>query len=113
MDEGSQIKEVVSLWDAALWLIAALWACLMWLAKRTWNQQEKRMYALEQSCKVEHKQRISDLNQHAVADANQHEAIKLHLAEEIKTLNTNINDTRREIKRDMELVVGLLRGEKQ
>jgi hypothetical protein len=107
MDEGFSFRE------AAVWLIALLWGALTVLARRTWNQHEERLGAIESQCKAEHKQRQQDLNQHAVADAGQHEAIKTHLAEEIRTLNIAINDTRREIKEDMKLIVGLIRGEQK
>lgn len=92
MDEGSQIKEVVTLWDAALWLIALLWGGVTVLTARVWKGHERRVSALEDLCASEHRQRQHDLNQHAVADAGSHDAIKKNLADEISKLHEKIDD---------------------
>ena len=91
MDEGTQIKEVVTLWDAALWLIALLWGGVTVLTARIWKGHEERVSALEELCASEHRQRQHDLNQHAVADAGSHDKIKDNLAEEIRTLHEKID----------------------
>lgn len=91
MDEGSQIKEVVSLWDAALWLIALLWGVVTVLTSRIWKGHEARVSALEELCASEHRQRQHDLNQHAVADAGAHGLIREKLAAELATLHEKID----------------------
>lgn len=92
MDEGTQIKEAVTLWDAALWLIALLWGGVTMLTARIWKGHEARVSALEELCASEHRQRQHDLNQHAVADAGSHDAIRRALADEISKLNSKIDD---------------------
>lgn len=87
MDEGTQIKEVVTLWDAALWLIALLWGGVTMLTARIWKGHEARVSALEELCASEHRQRQHDLNQHAVADAGAHDLIR----EELATLHEKID----------------------
>ena len=91
MDEGTQIKEVVTLWDAALWLIALLWGGVTVLTARIWKGHERRVSALEELCASEHRQRQHDLNQHAVADAGAHDRIREKLAAELATLHEKID----------------------
>lgn len=87
MDEGSQIKDVVNRWDAALWLIALLWGVVTVLTSRIWKGHEERVTDLEAA----HQRHIHDLTQHAVADAASHDKIKDKLAEEIRTLHEKID----------------------
>lgn len=91
MDEGTQIKEVVTIWDAALWLIALLWGGVTMLTARIWKGHEARVSALEELCASEHRQRQHDLNQHAVADAGAHDLIREKLAAELATLHEKID----------------------
>ena len=87
MDEGTQIKEVVSLWDAALWLIALLWGVVTVLTSRIWKGHKERVTDLEAA----HQRHVHDLTQHAVADAASHDRIKDKLAQELATLHEKID----------------------
>jgi hypothetical protein len=93
MDEQQQATTIwqLGLWDAVGWLITLLVTGLLAMMKRSWRQLETRQDALEEFCKVEHKQRMADLTQHAVADSRTHDDIRRELADELKQVNAKID----------------------
>jgi biopolymer transport protein ExbB/TolQ len=99
VDEQTQVKAFLEsgVGGGIAWvvstIVAALSAALAGLARRTWSQHEARLGALEELCMIQHKEARHGLNQHAVADAATHDAIRKELATELRAVYAKIDST--------------------
>lgn len=88
------------------WLVGALAA----LVGILWRRQETRMNRVEDTVATNHRLAMASVQKHEDDDYTDHDNLSSTMSAEVARLHTKIDETRREIKADINTVISLLQS---
>jgi hypothetical protein len=97
MSEGSQIKDVVDIWSAVMWIFGGLLTLVTWLGGKLWWNQDAKIAALDEKLN-EHigfdDGKFSECGNHRSAEIG---ALYRHIDVKHSELGKKIDDNHREL----------------